>query len=311
MTLRLASISIDLDETPRYAAIHGIEQPRGPEAHAVYDAAVPRLEAWLAEESIPATFFVIGEDLERDENRAGVARLHRAGHEIGNHSYHHHYDLTRRSAAEVHEEIERGAAIIERACGARPSGFRAPGYTVSDALFSALDVAGVTYDSSVFPCPSYYAAKALALGALRAIGRRSASVLDTPAVMRAPREPYRVGRPYWRTGNGILELPIGVTPMQLPFIGTSLVLGGPRVAERLSRQMLGRELINLELHGLDASDAIEDGLQTLRRHRADLKRSATEKLGAIRAAVRVIRDAGYELVTLQEAARRFSARPSP
>ena len=46
-------------------------------------------------------------------------------------------------------------------------------------------------------------------------------------------------------------------------------------------------------------------------HRADLKRKATEKLGAIRAAVRVIRDAGYELVTLAEAARRFSDRPSP
>jgi hypothetical protein len=70
-------------------------------------------------------------------------------------------------------------------------------------------------------------------------------------------------------------------------------------------------LINLELHGLDASDATQDGLETLASHRADLKRSATEKLGAIRAAVRVIRDAGYELVTLQEAARRFSDRPSP
>jgi peptidoglycan-N-acetylglucosamine deacetylase len=310
VTLRLASISIDLDETPRYTAIHGLEQPSGPAAHAIYDAAVPRLEAWLEEESIPATFFVVGEDLERDENRASVARLHRAGHEIGNHSYHHHYDLTRRAAAEVHEEIERCAAIIEHACGTRPSGFRAPGYTVSDALFSALAVAGVAYDSSVFPCPSYYAAKALALSAFRAIGRRSESVLDTPAVMRAPRQPYRVGRPYWRRGDGILELPIGVTPLQLPFIGTSLVLGGERVAERLGKQMLGRELINLELHGLDASDAGEDGLDRLAVHRADLKRSAAEKLGAIRAAVRVIREAGYELVTLEEAARKFSDRPS-
>jgi len=310
VTLKLASISIDLDEIPRYAAIHGIEQPTGPEAHAVYDAAVPRLEAWLDEESIPATFFVIGEDLERDENKTTVARLHRAGHEIGNHSYHHHYDLTRRAAGEVRDEIDRGAAIIELACGARPSGFRAPGYTVSDALFSALDVAGVAYDSSVFPCASYYAAKALALGAFKAIGRRSASVLDTPAVLRAPRQPYRVGRPYWRKGDGILELPIGVTPLQMPFIGTSLVLGGDRMAERLSKQMLGRELINLELHGLDASDAVEDGIETLALHRADLKRKAPEKLGAIGVAVRVIRDAGYELVTLEEAARRFSDRPN-
>ena len=149
--------------------------------------------------------------------------------------------------------------------GRDPSGFRAPGYTVTDALFSALDVAGVEYDSSVFPCPSYYAAKVAALAAMRLRGRASASIVDTPAVLQAPREPYRIGRPYWRRGDGLLELPVGVTPLQLPYIGTSLILGGERTAERLTKQMLGRELINLELHGLDAADAEEDGLAALDR----------------------------------------------
>ncbi len=310
MSLRLASISIDLDEVPRYAAIHGLQTPRGPAAHAVYDRCVPRLTAWLDSESIRATFFAIGEDLEREENRETVATLHHAGHEIGNHSYHHHYALTRRAAGDISEEIERGAAIIERVCGTRPTGFRAPGYTVSDPLFGALEASGVGYDSSVFPCPSYYAAKAAALVAFKVRGRKSASILDTPAVLRAPRAPYRVGRPYWRRGNGLLELPIGVTPMQLPYIGTSLVLGGERIAAQLSKQMLGRELINLELHGFDAADAVDDGLEGLAGHRADLKRTAADKLRSLRAAIRVIREAGYELVTLEEAARRFSSQPS-
>jgi len=310
VSLRLASISIDLDEVPRYTAIHGLPTPQGLAAHAVYDRCLPRLTAWLDAESIRATFFVIGEDLERNANRETIAALDDAGHEIGNHTYHHDYDLTRRAAGDIGEEIERGAAIIEEVCGRKPVGFRAPGYTVSDVLFSALEASGVEYDSSVFPCPSYYAAKAAALAAIRIRGRKSASVLDTPAVLRAPREPYRIGRPYWRRGTGLLELPIGVTRMQLPYIGTSLILGGERISEALTKQMLGRELINLELHGFDAADAVQDGLEELVPHRADLKRRATDKLRSLSAAIRVIRDAGYELVTLAEAARRLSSQPN-
>ena len=311
MNLKLASISIDLDEVPRYAAIHGVEAPLGPGARAVYEKCVPRFRAWLDEESIRATFFAIGEDLEHRENREAIASLHDAGHEIGNHSHQHHYDLSRRALGDIAEQIERCAAIIEQSCGRRPAGFRAPGYAVSDLLFRALEASNVEYDSSVFPCASYYAAKAVALGAIRLRGRQSATAMDRLAVLRAPREPYRIGRPYWRTGTGLLELPIGVTPMQLPYIGTSLVLGGERIATVLSKQMLGRELINLELHGFDLADAQEDGLETLTAHRADLKRTASEKLRALKAAVRVVREAGYELVTLEEAARRFKAKPNP
>jgi peptidoglycan-N-acetylglucosamine deacetylase len=292
--LKLASVSIDLDEVPRYAAIHGLESPLGLAAHAVYERCVPRLTAWLEDESIRATFFAVGEDLERKENRTTIVSLHRAGHEIANHSYHHHYDLTRRAAGAIREEVERCA----------------PGYTVSHALFGALEASGVEYDSSVFPCPSYYAAKVLALAAIKLRGRKSASVLDTPWALRAPRQPYRIGQPYWRTGEGLLELPIGVTSMGLPYIGTSLVFGGQRITEHLTKQMLGMELINLELHGLDAADALEDGLDAMVPYRTDLRRTAAAKLRTLGTAIRMIRQAGYELVTLQEAARRFRSEPN-
>lgn len=308
MSLRLASISIDLDEVPRYTAIHGLDPLGEPAAHAVYDSCIPRLAAWLEQESIPATFFAIGEDLERERNRRSIAALHGAGHEVANHSYGHHYDLTHGTADEIAEEIERGAAIIEAACGERPVGFRAPGYTVCDALFDALEASGALYDSSVFPCPSYYGLKAAVLATMKLKGRQSASVLDTPAVLRAPRDPYLVGRPYWRRGSGVLELPIGVTRWQLPYIGTSLVVGGARIAARLTRQMLGRELINLELHGFDAADSTEDGLEALAPYRADLRRTADEKLHILTTAVRIIRENGYELVTLREAAHRIKSR---
>jgi predicted deacetylase len=308
MTSKLASISIDLDEIPRYTAIHGLTDVGDEARHAVYDRCVPRLLDWLDRESISATFFAIGEDLERTRNAETVAGLHARGHEVANHSYHHHYDLVRRSHTELRQEVERGAATIEQVCEERPVGFRAPGYTVSDTLFKVLEEASVEYDSSVFPCPSYYAAKAASLASIRLRGARSTSILDTPAVLLAPRRPYLVGRPYWRRGGGLLELPIGVTRFQLPYIGTSLVLGGPRMAAALSRQMLGREHINLELHGFDAADRGEDDLDALAPHRPDLRRSAAAKLESLSAAVKVIRGAGYELVTLREAAQRIRAR---
>ena len=53
-------------------------------------------------------------------------------------------------------------------------------------------------------------------------------MLDTPGVLLSPREPYRVGRPYWRRGQGLLELPIQVTRgPRIHYIGTTLTLAGP------------------------------------------------------------------------------------
>lgn len=310
MRTKLAAISIDLDDVGRYAAIHGLEDDLGDMRHVVYDRCLPRLTRWLERESIPATFFAIGEDLERAENRAALAALGSAGYEVGNHSHRHLYDLTRRPAPELRDEVRRGSDAIEAACGRRPVGFRAPGYTVTDALLDVVREEGLTYDSSVFPCPSYYAAKAAVLAGMKLRGRTSASVLDTPAVLRAPRRPYRVGRPYWQRGHGVLEIPIGVTHLQLPYIGTSLVLGGRRLAAHLTHQMLGRELIHLELHGFDVADRDEDGLALLAPYRTDLRRRASEKLVALETAVGVMRRAGYGFVSLEEAAGRLSGTPS-
>ena len=47
MTSKLASISIDLDEVPRYTAIHGLTHISSDARHAVYDRCVPRLLDWL------------------------------------------------------------------------------------------------------------------------------------------------------------------------------------------------------------------------------------------------------------------------
>ena len=303
--MRLAALSVDLDEVGCYAAIHGLQPPTEAASRAIYRRALPRLAALFEDEGVRATFFAIGEDLD-DENGARLRGLVEAGHEIGNHSLSHRYDLTRLDRATIRDEVEGGIEAIERHTGVRPEGFRAPGYTITDEVFEVLAELGVRYDSSVFPCPAYYGLKVGAIGAIRAAGRRSHSVVDDPRVLTAPADPYRVGRPYWRRGRGVLELPIGVSRgPRLPYIGTFVALSGAAGARWLTRSILGRPLVNLELHGIDLADADADDLGFLRPHQPDLRRSALEKATALRSAIGTLRDAGYELVTLGEAAARF------
>jgi peptidoglycan-N-acetylglucosamine deacetylase len=300
-------VSVDLDEIPYYASIHGIDTPPAAR-HAIYERAVPRFVELFAEEGIAATFFVIGRDATVGSNASVLRALRDAGHELGNHSLDHLYDLTRRDEAVVREQIAGAEAAIERAAGVRPLGFRAPGYTMTDAVFRVLEERGYAYDSSVFPCPPYYAAKAAAMAAIRLRGRRSESVLDDPRVLAAPADPYRVGRPYWRRGTGLLELPVGVTrdaTGRLPFIGTALALAGDRGAGWLTRRVVGRPLVSLELHGIDLADAEQDGLGFLRAHQPDLRRSYADKRLALLRALRTLKDAGYQFLTLAQVAERL------
>jgi peptidoglycan-N-acetylglucosamine deacetylase len=305
--VRLCAVSVDLDEIPNYFAIHGLAAPAGPERGLVYDVAIDRLRAFAGDLSIPLTLFAIGSDLARPEAAAKLRSARAAGFEIANHSLDHRYDLVRLGRDEIRRQIAGGARAIEQATGEAPVGFRAPGYTISDEVFGVLAELGVAYDSSVFPCPVYWAAKAAAIGLIGLRGRSSRSIVDTPAVLAAPTRPYRVGTPYWRRGRGLLELPVQVTRgARLPFIGTHATLWGPRVARGLARMCVGEPLVNLELHGIDVLDAA-DGLEALRAHQPDVRVPRGRKLEGLRGAVEVLRDAGYAFVTLAAAARAADA----
>jgi peptidoglycan/xylan/chitin deacetylase (PgdA/CDA1 family) len=302
--VRLCAVSVDLDEIPNYFAIHGLPEPSGSARTLVYDVAIDRLLALAEELSIPMTFFAIGNDVVRAQAADKLREARRAGFEIANHSLDHRYDLVRLGRGEIRRQVDEGAKAIEGAVGERPVGFRAPGYTMTDEVVGVLAELGVEYDSSVFPCPAYWGAKATALASIALRGRRSLSILDTPAVLLAPTRPYRVGRPYWRRGGGIVEVPVQVTRgLRLPFIGTSVTLGGPQVARRLARMCVGEPLVNLELHGIDVLGEA-DGLGALRPYQVDVRVAVARKLEALRAAVTELREHGYAFVTLREGVAR-------
>ncbi len=299
--MRLCAVSVDLDEIPNYFAIHGMEAP----AHAstaVYDVAINRLFDWSRDARVPLTLFAIGRDLDRPEAGAKLRDALALGHEIANHSLDHLYDLTRRPREEIRAQILGGIRAIERAVGEPPVGFRAPGYTITGAVFDVLKELGVQYDSSVFPCPAYWAPKALAISMYALRGKQSSSIIDNPSVLLAPTRPYFVGDPYWTRGQGMLELPIQVTRgLRLPFIGTSVTLAGPERARWLAKMCVGEPLVNLELHGIDVLDG-KDGLEALAPHQVDLRVSVADKLASLHAVIEVLRAAGYAFVTMKTAA---------
>jgi peptidoglycan/xylan/chitin deacetylase (PgdA/CDA1 family) len=307
--MKLCALSVDLDEIPCYHAIHGLSEPQGESAHAVYARAVPRYRALLDELDVPCTFFVIGRDMKHEVARKAARTLVDAGHELANHTLNHRYEFSRMSGDAMRAEVRGGIEAVSSVQGFAPSGFRAPGYTVNDRVLDALAELGVFYDSSVFPCPLYWAGKTAHIGMVRARGRRSHSIVDTPAVLASPADPYVPARPYWRRApseGGLIELPIGVTRgARLPYIGTSVMAAGPRRVDLLTAQIAGRPLVNLELHGIDLLDE-HDGLGALRPHQHDVKIPLGDKVATLTRVVVDLKARGYTFVTLREAAQAFA-----
>ncbi len=77
----------------------------------------------LARASAHATFFVIGEQVER--RPALLAEVTAAGHAVALHGYRHRLQL-RLAAREVADDLARGSAVIEDAIGRRPTLHRPP-----------------------------------------------------------------------------------------------------------------------------------------------------------------------------------------
>ncbi|MEO6418964.1 MAG: polysaccharide deacetylase family protein [Polyangiaceae bacterium] len=303
--MRLAAVSVDLDEIPNYYQIHGLPDPQGSAKSAVYDIAIDRLSRMAKDAGLPLTLFTVGQDLARPEAAGRLRKAHDDGFEIANHSLDHRYDLTKLDLPQITAQIEKGAQAIFDSVGERPVGFRAPGYTITDKVFEALTELGVAYDASVFPCPAYWAAKTAMIGAIAVRGRTSRSVVDTPRVLTAPTRPYRIGAPYWQRGTGLLEIPVQVTRgLRLPFIGTSVTAAGPTRARWLAQMCVGEPLVNLELHGIDVLDA-SDGLEELRPYQHDVRIPVQRKLEALHAVFDTLRRAGYAFVTMREAASQL------
>jgi peptidoglycan/xylan/chitin deacetylase (PgdA/CDA1 family) len=93
-----------------------------------------RILDMLAEHKLRATFFMIGQHVERFPQTARRVVAH--GHEIGNHSYSHPIYLYR-SPRETRRQLERAQAVITETTGVQPEIARPPCGVRTPAYFSA------------------------------------------------------------------------------------------------------------------------------------------------------------------------------
>jgi peptidoglycan/xylan/chitin deacetylase (PgdA/CDA1 family) len=149
MSQPIASLSLDLDNKWSYLKTHG---DRGWESFPSYlDGVVPRFLDMLGDLRLRITVFVVGQDAAIERNRDALAAIAAAGHEIGNHSFHHEPWLHLYSAEQVEEEIAAAEEAIESATGGLPTGFRGPGYSLSPGVLDCLSRRGYQYDASTLP----------------------------------------------------------------------------------------------------------------------------------------------------------------
>jgi polysaccharide deacetylase family protein (PEP-CTERM system associated) len=159
-----------------------------------------------------ATFFILGKFAER--HPSVVRALHKAGHEIGSHGYGHE-ELFKIGCDKFAEDLRRSTAIIAEATGTRPTGYRAPDFSIVGESLWALDVlaeAGYLFDSSIFP-----------------IGKARYGIAGWP------RHAVRVKL---KSGATLVELPIAT----LEQWGRRLAIGGGGYARLMPAPLLVRVL---------------------------------------------------------------------
>lgn len=296
----MASVSVDIDGLHLYHRIHGLPEPQG--GPSVYETGVQRFLELFARHGVRGTFFVVGEDTADPRARRVLEDAVRAGHELASHSFSHPYDLSLRSPEAIDQELARTEEAIAEIAGRRPSGFRAPGYNISPALLNALRRREYAYDSSAFPCPAYYLAKAAVIGAYRLRGRPTHSIAGDPRAMFAPRLPYR----HSSSGEGLLELPMTVVPgLRLPVIGTSLIMMGRKGWRLVRRWLQSVSFINVEFHAIDLTDHVGDGIDDALLSQPDQRVTLDKKLEVFDAVVGdLVR--GWDVTPLDRVARLWA-----
>ncbi len=304
----LASLSLDLDNKWAYLKTHG---DAGWESFPSYlDTVVPRALNFFAERALKITFFIVGQDAALEKNRSALAQIAPAGHEIGNHSFHHQPWLHLYSEPEIEAELAAAEAHIERVTGACPVGFRGPGFSLSPATLSVLVRRGYLYDASTFPtflgpvARAYYFMTAKLTPEEREKRRALFGKLRDGL---QPLKPYR-----WEVnGRTLIEIPVTTMPggkipihvsylLYLSVFSETLALQYFKAALKLCR-MTGVQP-SLLLHPLDFLGAEDE--RDLSFFPA-MRLPAAKKLQIVGAAVKLLTD-NFTVLTMQQHAREVA-----
>ncbi|HEY7312733.1 MAG TPA: XrtA system polysaccharide deacetylase [Gemmataceae bacterium] len=134
----------------------------------------------LSEAAVRGTFFILGWVAERHPDL--VKAIHRAGHEIGCHSYGHRL-VYEQTPQQFRVDLRLARLVLEDILGEPVTSYRAPSFSITRQSLWALDILleqGFLFDSSIYPTHH-----------------------DRYGIPGAPLEPHRIERP----GGTLWEFP--------------------------------------------------------------------------------------------------------
>jgi peptidoglycan-N-acetylglucosamine deacetylase len=205
-----ASLSLDLDNKWAYLKTQGNSAWQSFPSY--LDVVVPRVLDFLKRRSLTITFFIVGQDAALEKNWDALTPIASAGHEIGNHSFHHEPWLHLYSEEQIEVELSRAEEHIQRVTGRRPIGFRGPGFALSGAILKVLARRGYDYDASTLPTFLGPLARAyfFMTASLRPERRQQLQTLFGNFVEGLrPIAPYR-----WQLQEGgLIEIPVTTMPL--------------------------------------------------------------------------------------------------
>jgi len=210
----IASLSLDLDNKWSYLKTHGNSAWQTLPSY--FPLLIPRVLDFLAEHQLTITFFVVGQDAAMGCHGELLHALSDAGHEIGNHSFHHEPWLHLYSESQINGELAQTEDAIIGATGQKPIGFRGPGYSCSEATLRVLVQRGYRYDASTLPtfigplARLYYFMNAT-LSAEEKTER--SKLFGTVADGRRPLHAYRWEIPGVVATKSLVELPVTTMPL--------------------------------------------------------------------------------------------------
>lgn len=247
----LLSLSLDLDNLWSY------QKTRGDAAWTTFptylDTVTDIVLDMLARLGMRLTVFVVGQDAAIEGNHAALRRLADAGLEIGNHSFNHEPWLHLYSLTQLEEELGRAHEAIAEATGQHPTGFRGPGFSLSDDTLRVLCRQGYTYDCSTFPtflgplARMYYFRQSRDFS--QSDKEKRAQLFGTFSDGLRPLRPYR-----WQIdGKTIVEIPVTTLPIARVPIHMSYLLYLAGFSPALSRAYLRTAVAMCRAGGVEPS----------------------------------------------------------
>ena len=234
--MKYAAVSLNFDSlSESYGFPH---RYRDPSFFEVSDRFLKLAEKYNFKYSI----YMIGKDLQRDENRKRVKEWVAQGHEIGNHSWTHLQNFATLGKAGIYDEVKMAHDIITETVGYPPKGFIAPSWATSRELIKVLIDLDYIYDTSEFP--SWLMFPVVLKMLLNHIGdKRFSEILrrkDFLYNLFGPRDAYRSEGSLFknRDDKGITILPLPTNRYRISCWHTLVFMFGWKVHEMILRSCL-------------------------------------------------------------------------